>query len=653
MATTETELELQVAKDHLESLTKASGTSALTELIWNSLDADASYIDISFESTPIGLKSITIEDDGHGVSHNDALEVFSSIGGSKKKEKGYSPGQRVYHGKEGKGRYKALALGDLVSFRSIYVDKGQPKTFKITLDRNNIKAPRISSPSIASSEKKQGVIIQINNLDQKACKAVSDGKVVRELEEKFALYNMSYPTFKICIDGYNLEFESLIKNVHTVEMTFNDDQGKEFDFIIKIVEWQMDCQKKIYLCNSSGISFMEKPIGVRATLPVSVSIQSELIEHLHRTNQLALEDLNPVLSRVIEEAKNMTREYLRNRIHQNSREFINDLKREQLYPYIFEPRDEVAKAERQVFDIVALHVHEYMPSFGDQDKKSKKLTLTLIKEALEHDISGLQKILTEIVGLPKEKRDELSEILQRTSLSNIIDTMNEVSNRLTFLQALEQIIYDKVASKNIKERKHLHKMVVNETWVFGDDYTYGADDVTLSNVLRAHLKFLGRDDFEETVSDGDNSNLSKIPDVCLWKQYSRGRAGKFENLIIELKKPTVDAGFEQYKQISDYSARVQGDPRFVKENHKWTFILLVRDIKEELEILCNQTNRRHGHVVQNEGLNVFILRWSDVIEEARARYQYIKDKLNMSLITNDQSLNFLRNRYKEYLPDEF
>jgi hypothetical protein len=56
------------------------------------------------------------------------------------------------------------------------------------------------------------------------------------------------------------------------------------------------------------------------------------------------------------------------------------------------------------------------------------------------------------------------------------------------LNGLEQIIYDKDLNKHILERRHLHKIIVNETWLFGDEYTYGVDDLTLKNVLKAFLK---------------------------------------------------------------------------------------------------------------------------------------------------------------------
>ena len=72
---------------------------------------------------------------------------------------------------------------------------------------------------------------------------------------------------------------------------------------------------------------------------------------------------------------------------------------------------------------MALQVHEFLPHFDDQDDMSKKFTLSLIKESLEKDSTSLQKILAEVVELPEEKRGELVEILEVTSLSNIIDTI--------------------------------------------------------------------------------------------------------------------------------------------------------------------------------------------------------------------------------------
>jgi hypothetical protein len=68
------------------------------------------------------------------------------------------------------------------------------------------------------------------------------------------------------------------------------------------------------------------------------------------------------------------------------------------------------------FDIVALQVHEYLPSFNEQDDKSKKLTLSLLSEALENDSKNLRRILSEVIELPEEQREDLADLLDTTSL---------------------------------------------------------------------------------------------------------------------------------------------------------------------------------------------------------------------------------------------
>ncbi len=125
---------------------------------------------------------------------------------------------------------------------------------------------------------------------------------------------------------------------------------------------------------------------------------------------------------------------------------------------------------------------------------------------------------------------------------------------------------DTVLNKKVLERKHLHKIIEKETWIFGDEFVLGASDVNLKNVLKSHLAAIGRDDFESIVVNGDNHELHDIPDVCLWKQYNNGKNGYFRNLVVELKRPSVNAGIDEYNQIMNYANKVSADLRFEKDN---------------------------------------------------------------------------------------
>jgi len=647
-------IDIGVEKDHIESLTKASGTNSLSELLWNSLDADATEVNVDYKQTILGgYEYIKITDNGHGLTYEEAQDIFSRIGGSEKKAKTQSPNGRQYHGKEGKGRYKSLSLGDYVKFTSVYNGKNGFSEFTLTIDRNHLSKTELSDKKLLKKgEGATGFKVEINNINSKNAEQALKIENRKEIEEKFASYWISYPQFKICFNGNELRFDSLIKNSEQIEIKA-EIGDLSYKFIIKILEWNFENKKKTYLCNAQGIPFHETNLGLRSSIPISIFIQSVYIEKLHRENILDFYESDEFILGIIKSAKDFARDYVKKRLHEYSKEFIQELKQKGLYPYK-EPAENVFEvSKRQVFDIVALQVHEYLPSFNDQDDKSKKLTLSLLSEALENDSKNLRRILSEVIELPEEQREDLADLLDTTSLSNIIDAMTEIKNRLHFLNGLEQIIYDKELNKHILERRHLHKIIVNETWLFGDEYTYGVDDLTLKNVLKAFLKdCLKRDDFESIVNNAENSDLDTIPDVCLWKQYSLGTAGK-ENLIIELKRPSLDAGFDEKTQIESYATKVANDNRFQKGKTKWKFILITKDFKPEIKPLLTQKNRKYGHIHEGDNFDVFILSWGDIISEAKQRHEFIKEKLNLNLQDNEEGLNYLKSKYKKYLPGDF
>lgn len=208
-------INLAVERDHIESITRANGMTALSELIWNSLDADATEINISYKMNSLGnYEYIIVKDNGHGLEYNNAQKVFGCLGGSEKKTKTQSPTGRHYHGKEGKGRYKSLALGDLVTFTSVYKNgDSQLNEFNIVFDRNHLSTSSFSDlKKLPKGEGQPGFQVEILNVDKKHAIEALDKKYRIELEQKYASYYISYPTFTVSFNGKNLDFSSVIKN---------------------------------------------------------------------------------------------------------------------------------------------------------------------------------------------------------------------------------------------------------------------------------------------------------------------------------------------------------------------------------------------------------------------------------------------------------
>lgn len=645
---------IQVAKDHLERLTKSNGTSAIMELIWNSLDADSKSIQIKTVDGSLGINQITIEDDGNGITYKDAELVFGTLGGSAKKTVRISPGKRKLHGEEGKGRFKGLALGSSLKFESSYKENGIFKQFDIRVDANNIRGAEISDlKTLKAGVGKSGVKITITNIHQEVASILSTEKIRHQIEEKLAVYYLSYPDFDININKKSLDFSRFILNKFEDQFKVTaEDTNQEIPFQIRILEWSIPNDRNIFMCNGAGISYAEVPLRIKApAFNISVYLLSDYIDELQKSGNIDFGENEPVLKYAIDIARDLARKYVKDRLHENAKDFIEEAKKEGIYPYTGNPLSDVETAQRKVFDILALNINEFVPKFSEQETANKKLTFRLVKEALESDSKSLQKIIAEAINLPKAKQDELAEILQNTSLADITSAIKEVSDRLRVLYELRLLVLDKEKRQSVLERKHLHQIVKNNTWVFGDDYSLGAEDVNLKNVLKTHLHFLGRQDFQEVLDESDNPDLVDIPDICLFKQFPRGRSAHFENLIIELKRPSKRSGITELDQVKRYAQAISSDGRFDMKRTDWTVVLLVTDMDSSLEFEYEQEGKPVGEIIKKKNLTVLVKKWIDVITDAEARYQYLKERLNYSISHDEEGIKLLKKKYAEYLPE--
>src|SRR5579864_2693803 len=103
-------LDVKLQQDHLEKVCNSrSPLSAIAELIWNSFDADATDIRLTFDYNQLeGLDAIHIADNGHGLPYNEAPTAFENLGGSWKRTAARTKiKQRILHGKQGQGRFYA------------------------------------------------------------------------------------------------------------------------------------------------------------------------------------------------------------------------------------------------------------------------------------------------------------------------------------------------------------------------------------------------------------------------------------------------------------------------------------------------------------------------------------------------------------------
>jgi hypothetical protein len=99
-------LTLKAKHDHLQKVASMRDhVKALAEFVWNSLDADAQTVSVEFNRNVLGgIDSISVRDNGSGISSARAEHDFESLGESWKLKTHHTPvHSRAIHGKEGQG----------------------------------------------------------------------------------------------------------------------------------------------------------------------------------------------------------------------------------------------------------------------------------------------------------------------------------------------------------------------------------------------------------------------------------------------------------------------------------------------------------------------------------------------------------------------
>lgn len=194
--------EVQVQDDHLQRISQVrKPILAIAELIWNSLDADADSVNVNLHIDKFGgLRAIEVVDDGHGMPYSEAERLFSRLGGSWKRSSRYSRAKRrILHGKEGRGRFRAFALGRVVDWHVRYAVNNGLRAYDITIIKDHLRRVEVADEVPAAPGQKAGVTVIVTEPDREF-RSLRSSSASDELAQIFALYLKQYPGIKIYLD---------------------------------------------------------------------------------------------------------------------------------------------------------------------------------------------------------------------------------------------------------------------------------------------------------------------------------------------------------------------------------------------------------------------------------------------------------------------
>lgn len=642
------EYSVEVQADFIERQAKAKPVQALAELIWNSLDADATRVEVNLENNGIGVNRILIRDNGIGIARKDAPELFTRLGGSWKRSGELTKTKRrMLHGHEGRGRLKVFALGRVADWQINYrKDTNKVNQYGATMLQDNIRRIRITDEQDLE-DGETGVEIVVSDLHRQFS-SLECGKAVPELREIFALYLMNYRDVSIHYQGEPIDPSALISSTKVLKLDDIDDGGQKFSAALEIVEWNCKTSRALYLCTNQGFPLLRTETRFHVGgFNFVAYLKSEFVERLHNDTRLSLAEMDPSLANCIEESRQAIKTYFRDRSADMARTVVEEWKADKIYPFEGEAKDALEDAERKVFDILAVMASNYMPDFQNAPLKKRRFDLRMLRTAIEKSPEDLQIIMQEVLDLPQRKQHELADLLREASLSAIINAASTVADRLKFLSGLELILFDRQARKDLKERSQLHQILADNTWLFGEEYNLSVSDRSLTEVLRKHHEILG----SEIVIDSPVKHISKkrgIVDLMMSRSLRRHRADDLDHLVVELKAPRVKIGQREVNQIEDYAFSVIADERFRHNHVRWTFWVISDDIGSYAKNRIMEGKETQGTIHKKNDCIIAIKTWGQVIEDNKARLQFFQEKLNHQ-VDNETALKHLREKYRDFL----
>lgn len=466
-------IQVSAGKTLLESYIKTPPVG-LCELVWNAFDEDATTVKITVERNGLGgVEQVSVEDDGNGMNLERAQKAFATVGDSWKLMPGsVSPGGRPVHGRHGKGRYAAFSIGNSVRWisTSTAIEGAALTTVKAVGKREELD--RFDVDEIPLEGSRTGTRVVIGVVTPEAVSALDDPAGLRQrLLTEFALHLERHRDFAIEFLGEALDPSQVI--AARVEMNVPEPEGIEGPITLTIIEWTLDdVERRLYLCLPDGTIVGETQPGIQA--PGAEFTAYVAWNGFSRETYTLEGDTETPTARVLAAARSALRAHLNEALRKREAEVVRRWQQEGVYPYKDEPVTEVEKATRDTFNLVAMATSRTVDEA--KSRSSKALALSLLKETFEHDPEALLPILQQFSKLPAARIEELKDILERTTLTQLITLGTAVGSRIDFLHGLNALLFDRSTRRRLLERKQLHRILAHETWIFGEEWSLTGDD---------------------------------------------------------------------------------------------------------------------------------------------------------------------------------
>lgn len=624
---------------------------AICEYLWNGFDANASQLSIKYTKNAFNITSLEILDNGEGIDRSSLQETFGCFQDSQKLHT-YQWSSQV-KGKKGKGRYSFNCFASKADWVTVYKDKESHYIrHKITIKKgDNQNYDDNEQETKPSSVKKTGTTVSFSDINLPS--DFFDSEVFLDyLKKEFAVFLfLNKAQFKeILINGEKLDYEDVIEDSDNKVIQIEGDRTT-FYFNVTYIRWKEKMKENysMYFLDSSQTEKFERTTTFNnkdTKFHHSLYISSDYFNHFvddatGEKNLFGTDNTSPkdkVFKTLVKKLKCFLEEKQKKYVAEVASKKL--LEKYQSKGIIRQPQNDYDKVLVEDLKKTISAMYEVQPKIFTnlQDDQAKTL-VGVVELLLQTDKrEDLISIMESVVKLSDDERHNLASVLKTTDLARITDTIRLIQNRIRTISAL------KVAVKpenGMNEVDDLQKLVEQSFWIFGEEYNIVTQAEPDFN--QALMEYL--DKLYDTVPGISKSNYSKDkiehPDVNKEMDIFAFRqdiqSSTIDNIVVELKHPTVKLGEKELSQVKTYMNVIMRDSRFNASNMRWKFFLVGNDfdssnyLHNEMRNAINWGKKNLVCHVDNNGIQyeIFVIKWSELFADFEIRHNFLLKKLEM------------------------
>lgn len=621
---------------------------AIAEYIWNSFDAKASNVDIHFDANELGyISHFVISDNGDGINLSTIASTFGAFLDSQKQQS-YQRTSDV-RGKKGKGRFSFINFCSKAIWKTRYkTEDNSIIQYEITIgagDKDHYETN--NNQKITSGA--TGTDVYFHDLKDFSAGHFYAPAFSEFLAQEFGwfLYLNKQKGYSLTMNGVEIDYEYLIAESETIPITISD-----YDFEISYIRWEKNIGDKFYYYYLKSDKF---ELGKELT-----SFNNNAINFFHSLyiisdyfDNFAFEEKphprldgiknqsddiykilkKKLLSLLKEREKRFVKEGAANKL-------LSDYERNGILPTF---RDNKYDQERkQDLLNVIKEIYCIQPKIFKGLKKEQSQTcvgfLNLLLDTDERE--NILSILGSIVALSTEERVQLAQTLRTTSLSRILRTIKMIKNRCEVVAQLRNLVFD--LKKFSTEREHIQLAIEENYWLFGEQFHLVSADDSFEKALSNYLYILDGIDSKEKI---DSTEKNRRPDIFMCRKHKvpdsyDASSLLEENVIVELKRPTVTIGKTQFRQIEDYLDLIKGEERFNSQMRSWKFFVVSNKVDDFIkdQYKSFQEKNKRFLVHSKEQFEIYAMTWDDVFQLFEIKHNFLLDKLDFDKKTIEEEI---------------